>query len=216
MIFRIFALVPFARLILSSHSSTASRLQLLLIAFIFGAFFEGAVGFGTPVAVCGTILLGLGFLPLEAAGLALLANTAPVAFGALGTPVIALHGVTGLDTLVLTHVIATLLTPFCVLVPFWLIWAYAGYKRMAEIWPAILVAGVTFGVTQLLIATLLGPWLVDISAAVISLTVFVLFLRVWKPKQILNAAREDITHLPQSLSKNHARVVVKAVVPWRF
>jgi lactate permease len=89
-----------------------SRLQLLLIAFIFGAFFEGAVGFGTPVAVCGTILLGLGFLPLEAAGLALLANTAPVAFDAVGTPVIALHGVTGLDALVLTSVVATLLTPF--------------------------------------------------------------------------------------------------------
>src|SRR5271156_5379799 len=122
-----------------------SRLQLLLIAFIFGAFFEGAAGFGTPVAVCGTILLGLGFLPLEAAGLALLANTAPVAFGALGTPVIALHGVTGLDTLVLTRVVATLLTPFCILVPFWLIWAFAGFKAMREVWPAILVAGGSYG-----------------------------------------------------------------------
>jgi lactate permease len=120
-----------------------SRLQLLLIAFIFGAFFEGAAGFGTPVAVCGTILLGLGFLPLEAAGLALLANTAPVAFGALGTPVIALHGVTGLDTLVLTSVVATLLTPFCILVPFWLIWAFAGFKAMCEVWPAILVSPVS-------------------------------------------------------------------------
>jgi hypothetical protein len=97
-----------------------SRLQLLLIAFILGAFFEGAAGFGTPVAVCGTILLGLGFSSLEAAGLTLLANTAPVAFGALGIPVVALAGVTGLNTLVLTHVIAALLTPFCVLVPFWL------------------------------------------------------------------------------------------------
>src|ERR1700721_2160774 len=145
-----------------------SRLQLLLIAFIFGAFFEGAAGFGTPVAVCGTILLGLGFLPLEAAGLALLANTAPVAFGALGTPVIALHAVTGLDTLILTRVVATLLTPFCIIVPFWLIWAYAGFKAMREVWPAILVSGVSFGFTQLLIARLHGPWLVDISAAVIS------------------------------------------------
>jgi lactate permease len=191
-----------------------SRLQLLLIAFIFGAFFEGAAGFGTPVAVCGTILLGLGFLPLEAAGLALLANTAPVAFGALGTPVIALHAVTGLDTLILTRVVATLLTPFCIIVPFWLIWAYAGFRAMREVWPAILVSGVSFGFTQLLIARLHGPWLVDISAAVISLGIFVLFLRVWKPKRILNARREDITHLPRSLKKNHTAVVVRAATPW--
>lgn len=191
-----------------------SRLQLLLIAFIFGAFFEGAAGFGTPVAVCGTILIGLGFPPIQAAGLALLANTAPVAFGALGTPVIALHGVTGLDTLLLTRVIATLLTPFCILVPFWLIWAFAGFKAMIEIWPAIMVAGATFGFTQLLVARLHGPWLVDISAAVISLVTFVLFLRIWKPKRILNAARQDITHLPRSLSRNHADVVIRAAVPW--
>jgi lactate permease len=191
-----------------------SRLQLLLIAFIFGAFFEGAAGFGTPVAVCGTILLGLGFPPLEAAGLALLANTAPVAFGALGTPVIALHGVTALDTLILTRVVATILTPFCILVPFWLIWAFAGFRAMREVWPAILVSGVTFGFTQLLVARLHGPWLVDISAAVISLAVFVLFLRVWKPKRILNPKRENITHLAGSLPKNHATVVIRAAVPW--
>ena len=191
-----------------------SRLQLLLIAFIFGAFFEGAAGFGTPVAVCGTILLGLGFPPLQAAGLALLANTAPVAFGAMGTPVIALAAVTGLDTLVLTRVVATLLTPFCILVPFWLIWAYAGFKAMREVWPAILVSGVTFGLTQLLVAKLHGPWLVDISAGVISLGAFVLFLRIWKPKRILNAQRQDITHHPRSLKRNHASVVARAAVPW--
>src|SRR6202041_1336473 len=129
------------------------RLQLLLIAFSFGAFFEGAAGFGTPVAVCGTILIGLGFPPLQAAGLALLANTAPVAFGAIGTPIVALHGVTGLDTLLLSRVIARILTPFCVIVPFWLIWAYAGFGAMLEVWPAILVAGATFAATQLLVAT---------------------------------------------------------------
>ena len=191
-----------------------SRLQLLLIAFIFGAFFEGAAGFGTPVAVCGTILIGLGFPPIQAAGMALLANTAPVAFGALGTPVIALHGVTGLDTLMLTRVVATLLTPFCILVPFWLIWAYSGFKAMFEVWQPILVAGVTFGFTQLFIARIHGPWLVDISASIVSLIVFVLFLRIWKPKRILNAARQDISHLPRSLDKNHARVVVRAAIPW--
>jgi len=191
-----------------------SRLQLLLIAFIFGAFFEGAAGFGTPVAVCGTILLGLGFSSLEAAGLTLLANTAPVAFGALGIPVVALAGVTGLNTLVLTHVIAAVLTPFCLLVPFWLIWVYAGYMAMVEIWPAILIAGATFGGSQLLVAMLHGPWLVDITAAVVSLAVFVVFLKVWKPKRILNAARQDVTDCPPSLSKNHANTVIKAAVPW--
>jgi lactate permease len=191
-----------------------SRLQLLLIAFIFGAFFEGAAGFGTPVAVCGTILIGLGFAPLQAAGLALLANTAPVAFGALGTPVIALHGVTGLDTLVLTRVVAMLLTPFCILVPFWLIWAFAGFRAMCEVWPAILVSGVTFGLTQFFVARLHGPWLVDITASVITLAIFILFLRVWKPKRILSAQRTDITALPRNLRRNHTSVVVRAAVPW--
>src|ERR1700712_2249095 len=169
-----------------------SRLQLLLIAFCLGAFFEGAAGFGTPVAVCGTILLGLGFRPIEAAGLTLLANTAPVAFGGLGIPIVALHGVTGLDTLVLTRVVSALLTPFCVIIPFWLVWAYAGFSKMLEVWPAILVAGGTFAVTQFLVARFHGPWLVDISAAVLSIVALVYFLKLWKPKRTLNARREDI------------------------
>ena len=118
-----------------------SRLQLVLIAFSFGAFFEGVAGFGTPVAVCGTLLIGLGFAPLEAASLALLANTAPVAFGALGLPLVALHGVTGLDTLLLGRVTARIIAPFCFIVPFWLVWAFAGFSAMLEVWPALLVAG---------------------------------------------------------------------------
>ena len=191
-----------------------SRLQLLLIAFAFGAFFEGAAGFGTPVAVCGTILLGLGFSPLQAAGLALLANTAPVAFGALGIPIVALHGVTGLDTLVLTRVAAALLTPFCVLVPFWLIWAFAGFRRMVEIWPAILLTGVTFGTTQLLMASLHGPWLVDITASVVTICVLVLFLFVWRPKQILNAKRQTIPHRTDLQSRSSSRTVLRAALPW--
>jgi len=191
-----------------------SRLQLLLIAFIFGAFFEGAAGFGTPVAVCGTILIGLGFRPFQAATLALLANTAPVAFGSLGIPVIALHGVTGLDMFVLTRIIAALLLPFCVLVPFWLIWAFAGFKAMREVWPAILVSGVTFASVQLLVAYLHGPWLVDISAAVASLVTLVMFLRIWKPQRTLNAKLEDITHLPRAERANHSAVVIRAAIPW--
>ncbi len=191
-----------------------SRLQLLLIAFALGAFFEGAAGFGTPVAVCGTILIGLGFSPLEAAGLALLANTAPVAFGGLGIPFIALHGVTGLDTLLLARVASTLLTPFCILVPFWLIWAFAGLAAMLEVWPAILVTGCTFGFTQLVVARLHGPSLVDISASVTTIVVLILFLRVWKPKRILNAQREDITHHPRSLNTNDTAAVLRASLPW--
>jgi lactate permease len=170
-----------------------SRLQLLLIAFALGAFFEGAAGFGTPVAVCGAILISLGFRPLQAAGLALLANTAPVAFGSLGIPMVALHGVTGIDIALLSRMTARLLVPFCILVPFWIIWAFAGLRAMLEVWPAILVAGATFAAVQLLMATLHGPWLVDIVASVVTMLLFVAFLRVWKPARILNARGEDIT-----------------------
>ncbi len=120
------------------------RLQLLLIAFAFGAFFEGAAGFGTPVAVTGAILIGIGFSPLAASGLCLIANTAPVAFGAIGTPVIALSAVTGLDLLQLSKQIGHQLPFFSVIIPFWLIWAFAGFRGMIQIWPAILVTGVCF------------------------------------------------------------------------
>jgi len=191
-----------------------SRLQLLLIAFALGAFFEGAAGFGTPVAVCGTILIGLGFAPLEAAGLALLANTAPVAFGGLGIPIVALHGVTGLDTQVLTRVVSALLAPFCVLVPFWLICAFAGFKSMLEIWPAILVTGTTFGATQLLVARLHGPWLVDVTASVITICALVLFLRVWRPKQILDAKCQRLPRLAHARKGSSAQSVLRAALPW--
>ena len=160
------------------------RLQLLLIAFSFGAFFEGAAGFGTPVAVTAAILIGLGFSPLAASGLSLIANTAPVAYGALGTPVIALSAVTGLDLLDLSAMIGRQLPFFSVLVPFWLIWAFAGFRGMMEIWPAILVCGVSFAVPQFLISNFHGPWLVDVIAAIISMVSLVAFLRVWRPRQV--------------------------------
>jgi lactate permease len=119
------------------------RLQLLLIAFCFGAFFEGASGFGTPVAVTAAVLMGLGFSPLAAAGLSLIANTAPVAYGALGTPIAGLASVTGIDPFLLGAMVGRQLPFFSLIVPFWLIWAFAGYKGMKEIWPAILVTGVS-------------------------------------------------------------------------
>jgi lactate permease len=160
------------------------RLQLLLIAFALGAFFEGAAGFGTPVAVTAAMLIGLGFRPLAASGLSLIANTAPVAYGALGTPVIALSAVTGLDLLQLSGMIGRQLPFFSLLVPFWLIWAFAGWKAMLEIWPAILVTGGTFAITQFLVSNYHGPWLVDVVAAIVSLVSLVLFLKVWKPKKV--------------------------------
>ena len=138
--------------------TTDRRLQLLLVAFCFGAFFEGAAGFGTPVAVTAAIMMGLGFKPLAAAGLSLIANTAPVAYGALGTPIVVLAAVTGLDLQALSSMVGRQLPFFSVLVPFWLIWAFVGFRRMLEIWPAILVAGVSFAVPQFLVSNYHGPW----------------------------------------------------------
>ena len=160
------------------------RLQLLLIAFCFGAFFEGAAGFGTPVAVTAGILIGLGFSPLAASGLSLIANTAPVAFGALGTPVITLAKVHGYDLMEVTAMIGRQLPFFSLLVPFWLIWAFAGRKGMMEVWPAILVTGLSFAIPQFLVSNYIGPELVDIIAAIVSMVSLVTFLKFWQPKKI--------------------------------
>src|SRR5437660_8696954 len=160
------------------------RLQLLLVAFSFGAFIEGACGFGTPVAVTGAILIGLGFTPLSASSLSLIANTAPVAFGALGAPLIGLQGVTGLDLRSLSAMVGRQLPFFSLIVPFWSIWAFAGFRGMIEIWPAILVAGIGFAVPQFLVSNFHGPWLVDVVAAIVSLASLVTFLRFWQPKRV--------------------------------
>src|SRR5712672_653960 len=164
--------------------TTDRRLQLLLIAFAFGAFFEGASGFGTPVAVTGAILIGLGFSPLAASGLSLIANTAPVAFGALGTPIAGLSSVTGIDPYLLGAMVGRQLPFFSLIVPFWLIWAFAGWKGMKEIWPAILVTGVSFAVPQYLISNFVNPWIVDIGASLISMGCLILFLKVWQPAEL--------------------------------
>ncbi len=158
------------------------RLQLLLIAFSFGAFFEGASGFGTPVAITGAILIGLGFSPLAASGLSLIANTAPVAYGALGTPIQGLASVTGLDPYVLGAMVGRQLPIFSLIVPFWVVCAFAGWKGMKEVWPAILVTGVSFAVPQFLISNYINPWIVDIGASLISMGCLILFLKVWQPK----------------------------------
>src|SRR5438876_913246 len=175
----------FARL---RHSITGltedRRLQLLLVAFSFGAFIEGACGFGTPVAVTGAILIGLGFSPLSASGLSLIANTAPVAFGALGAPLIGLQGVTGLELRKLSAMVGRQLPFFSLIVPFWLIWAFAGFRGMLEVWPAILVAGACFAIPQFIVSNFHGPWLVDVVAAIVSIAGLALFLKFWQPKKI--------------------------------
>jgi lactate permease len=164
--------------------TTDRRLQLLLVAFAFGAFFEGAGGFGTPVAVTGAILIGLGFSPLAASGLSLIANTAPVAYGALGAPIAGLASVTGYDPYILGAMIGRQLPFFSVLVPFWLICVFAGFRGMLQIWPAILVCGGSFALAQFGISNYVNPWIVDIGAALVSMGALVLFLRFWRPAVI--------------------------------
>src|ERR1043165_340783 len=160
------------------------RLQLLLIAFAFGAFFEGASGFGTPVAVTAAMLIGLGFSPLAASGLSLIANTAPVAYGALGTPIAGLASVPGIDPYLLGAMVGRQLPFFSLIVPAWLIWAFAGWRGMVQVWPAILVTGISFAVPQYLISNFVNPWIVDIGASLISMACLILFLQVWHPVEI--------------------------------
>jgi lactate permease len=160
------------------------RLQLLLIAFSFGAFFEGASGFGTPVAITGAVLIGLGFSPLAASGLSLIANTAPVAFGALGAPIQGLATVTGIDPFLLGAMVGRQLPIFSLMVPFWVVWAFAGWRGMKDVWPAILVTGVSFAIPQFVISNYINPWIVDIGASLISMGCLILFLKVWQPKQL--------------------------------
>lgn len=189
------------------------RLQLLLIAFSFGAFFEGAAGFGTPVAVTAALLIGLGFKPLEASGLSLIANTAPVAYGALGTPLIGLQGVTGLDLRELSAQAGRILPFFSVLVPFWLVWAFAGFQGMLEVWPAVLVAGVFFAIPQFLMSNFHGPWLVDVVAAVVSMVALIGFLMIWKPKRVWGFEHEG-ERAARGTHGHGKSQVAKAWIPW--
>ncbi|WP_243286202.1 L-lactate permease [Geothrix terrae] len=191
------------------------RIQALLIAFSFGAFIEGAAGFGTPVAISAAMLIGLGFRPLQAAGIALIGNTAPVAYGALGSPLLALAGVTGLPLEMLSAAAGRILPFFSLIVPFWIIWTMAGRKAMLEVWPACLVAGGSFAITQFLVSNFHGPWLVDIIGAIVSMVALVLFLKVWQPKTIWRYEHErEEAH--ESGPSHGTGKVVKAWMPWVF
>ena len=159
------------------------RLQVLLIGFCFGAFLEGAAGFGAPVAITAALLVGLGFNPLYAAGLCLIANTAPVAFGALGIPIIVAGQVTGIDAFDIGAMAGRQLPILSVIVPFWLVAMMDGWRGIKETWPATLVAGVSFAVTQYFTSNYIGPELPDITSALVSLVSLTLFLKVWQPAQ---------------------------------
>ena len=199
------------------------RLQILLIAFSFGAFFEGASGFGTPVAVTGAILIGLGFSPLAASGLSLIANTAPVAYGALGTPIAGLSSVTGIDPFLLGAMVGRQLPIFSLIVPFWVVWAFAGWKGMKEVWPAILVTGVSFAVPQFLISNYINPWIVDIGASLISMACLIGFLKIWQPKTLWTSPAlrsHDISadlakpDMSTTMPKLTSAQIWSSLVPW--
>ncbi|CAH0345420.1 L-lactate permease [Bacillus sp. CECT 9360] len=167
------------------------RIQALLIAFSFGAFLEGAAGFGAPVAISAALLVGLGFNPLYAAGLCLIANTAPVAFGAIGIPIIAVEGPTGIPAMEISKMVGRQLPFLSVFIPFYLIVIMAGFKKALEVMPAILVSGVSFAVTQYLVSNFLGPELPDILSALVSLFAMVIFLKFWQPKTIYRFPAEQ-------------------------
>lgn len=167
------------------------RLQALLIAFSFGAFLEGAAGFGAPVAISAALLVGLGFNPLYAAGLCLIANTAPVAFGAIGIPITAMEGPTGIPAMEISKMVGRQLPFLSVFIPFYLVVMMAGFKKAWEVMPAILVSGVTFAITQYLSSNFIGPELPDILSALVSLFALAIFLKFWKPKTIYRFSSEQ-------------------------
>jgi lactate permease len=172
-----------------AHVAPDARIQLILIAFAFGAFIEGMAGFGTPVAVTAAILIQLGFRPLHASGLALIANTAPVAFGGLGIPITTLAQISGLDVFQLSAMIGRQLPIFSFIIPFWIVVAFSGFRGLRGVWPAAFTAGLAFAVPQFLVSNFHGPWLVDIIAAASSIAATIILLRFWQPREIMRLDR---------------------------
>lgn len=160
------------------------RLQMILVGFSFGAFLEGAAGFGAPVAITAALLVGLGFHPLYAAGLCLIANTAPVAFGAMGIPIIVAGQVSGLEAYHIGQVAGRQLPILSIIVPFWLVAMMDGIRGIKQTWPAVLVAGVSFAITQFITANFIGPELPDVTSALVSLVCLSVFLKKWQPAEI--------------------------------
>ena len=212
------------------------RIQALLVAFSFGAFIEGASGFGTPVAICSALLMGLGFTPLYAATLSLIANTAPVAFGAIGTPILTLAAVTGIPAHTLGMMAGRQLPFVSLIVPAWLVVTMSGWKGLRGVWPAVLVCGGSFAVVQFLWSNLIGPELVDIAGGLVSIGALALFVRVWQPRDVWEFPEERAARgldstapldrpgvqapsaiaAPADSTVGGSRAVWRAWVPWLF
>ena len=193
------------------------RIQALLIAFCFGAFIEAAAGFGTPVAISAAMLIGLGFRPLQAAGLALIANTAPVAFGALGIPIITLATITGLPLDLLSAMVGRILVLFCVIVPFWVIWTMCGFRKMMEVWPACLTVGLTFGGTQFIVSNFVGPSLAAIAASLVAMGSLFVLLLFWQPGSVWSLHHESAEDRAEQHANRRVYTTgqkVKAWMPW--
>ncbi len=206
------------------------RIQALIIAFSFGAFIEGAAGFGTPVAISAALLMGLGFPPLYAAGLALIANTAPVAFGAIGTPILTLAAVTGIDVHLLSAMAGRQLPAVSLIIPAWLVVTMSGWRGLRETWPAVLVCGGSFAIVQFVWSNFIGPELVDIAGGLISLGALAAFCTVWKPVRTWQFDSNDgaknggapgaisagvgVTHIVAA--RLTRRQIVRAWMPWAF
>ncbi len=194
--------------------STDRRVQALLVAFSFGAFIEGASGFGTPVAICSALLIGLGFTPLYAAGLSLIANTAPVAFGAIGTPILTLAAVTGIPAPILGAMAGRQLPFVSLIVPAWLVVTMSGWRGFRGVWPAVLVCGGTFAIVQYLWSNFVGVELVDIAGGLISIVALALFMRVWQPNETWDF---DERRDPSAAATQHTRAeITRAWMPWLF
>lgn len=190
------------------------RLQAIFIAFAFGSFIEGTAGFGTPVAITAAMLVGLGFNPLYAAGICLIANTAPVAFGAIGIPIVVAAKVTELDMMTISKIVGRQLPLLSLIVPMWLSVTMCGFKRTLEVLPAILVAGVCFAGAQFLVSNYMGPYLPDIISAIVTIVGLGAFLKVWQPKSIWRFADEPAATQARATCAYTSGQVMRAWLPW--
>jgi L-lactate permease len=194
------------------------RLQMLIVGFCFGAFLEGAAGFGAPVAITAALLVGLGFNPLYAAGLCLIVNTAPVAFGAMGIPIIVAGQVTGLDSFEIGQMVGRQLPFLTIIVLFWIMAIMDGWRGIKETWPAVVVAGGSFALAQYLSSNFLGPELPDIISSLVSLVCLTLFLRVWQPKRLFRFDNAEGAVVDQTLVQQHYALgqIIRAWMPFIF
>ncbi len=194
-----------------SSISQDRRIQTLLIALCLGAFLEGTAGFGAPVAIAGSMLLGLGFSPLYAAGLVLLADTAPVAFGGIGIPITAVASVTHLSPLLLSLSVGRQLFLVSLILPFWLVTVMSGFKGLKGVWPACLTVGLVSSLSQLLVAAYLGPQLPNIVSSLLSMLSLIILLRFWQPKETFRFKNESA---PQSLVNKHSFSRKEVFIAW--